>query len=183
MKAVKAMCSGKNEYHLLIYQSLREEIIERLNRSFTVVTSTLVGVPSVVLAGRFLEEMYSMGAALLLLAPILVVTAGFFYVSEFNGVMRAGRYLRENIEPTFTGVLGWESWLEAQKNETTRKVDQYLNLSVFSALGLYLVGSIMALWHYSSELFGMPYLLELVVAIYICLGIAMLFVAFFRIDL
>ena len=67
-----------DQYVLQIHAALREEILERQRRSFKVITSAMVGVPTFVFAGRFFEEMYAVGTVFLLLAPVAVVISGFF---------------------------------------------------------------------------------------------------------
>jgi hypothetical protein len=52
------------------------------------------------------------------------------FVSEQNNISRAGRYLRETIEPRIENLMGWEHWLETKP--ALREVDHsfVLGLSV-----------------------------------------------------
>jgi len=45
------------------------------------------------------------------------------FATEQNGIIRAGRYIREHIEPGTESVTGWERWLES--NPSYREVDRF----------------------------------------------------------
>jgi hypothetical protein len=106
--------------------TLREEIKETKRRMFLVVVlGTLL-----VLAGAFLVEMTapalkasdgersmpvfygSLGVAATPYAVLLLI---LLYVAEQNTILRAGRYVKEHIEPRIPDTIGWERWLESQR--------------------------------------------------------------------
>ena len=65
--------------------------------------------------------------------PFLLIALMLSYISEQNNIARAGRYIREVIEPRFGHLDGWERWLESKP--TLREVDHYFVVG-FSVLFL-----------------------------------------------
>ena len=55
------------------------------------------------------------------------------FISEQNNIARAGRYVRETIEPQIDNLVGWEHWLESKP--ALREVDHSFVLG-FSVLFL-----------------------------------------------
>jgi hypothetical protein len=55
------------------------------------------------------------------------------FISEQNNIARAGRYLREIVEPRIADLTGWEHWLETKPR--LREVDHSFVMG-FSALFL-----------------------------------------------
>ena len=135
--------TNSNNDHIFIieqFKTLREEISYRQTRKFRILTSGLFGVPAITFVGRYFEEKFSLGEVFFLMAPVIVIVAGFLYVAENNGVMRAGRFIRTTIEPKFESVTGWESWLEENSDAGTRSIDKYINFSTFVVMILYYFG-------------------------------------------
>ncbi len=54
--------------------------------------------------------------------PVAILVLVMAYATEQNAIIRAGRYLREQIEPA-EDVTGWENWLES--NPQFREVDRF----------------------------------------------------------
>lgn len=162
------------------YVTLREEIGERQTRKFRIMTAGLFGVPALSFVGRYFEEKIDIGEAFLVIAPIIVIVTCFVYVSENNGVMRAGRYIRTVVEPQFPSIVGWEQWLENHEDVGTRDVDKYVNFCVFTVSVLYYVGSIFLFHIYADPLFGYAVLNQIVIATYIILGAAFIYLAFVK---
>ena len=92
------------------YLTLREEIRESKARVFRLVVIATILMPAAGLVG-YTHGAYFTTAAI----PFLVLVLMAAYVGEQNSIIRAGRYVREHIEPTVEGVTGWERWLESNK--------------------------------------------------------------------
>ena len=55
--------------------------------------------------------------------PLVLLVLILAFAVEQNGMIRAGRYIREHIEPRIQSMVGWESWLES--NRAYREVDRF----------------------------------------------------------
>ena len=65
--------------------------------------------------------------------PFLLLGLMLSFISEQNNIARAGRYLRETVEPRIENLVGWEHWLESKPR--LREVDHSFVLG-FSVLFL-----------------------------------------------
>ena len=65
--------------------------------------------------------------------PFLLLGLMLSFISEQNNIARAGRYLRETVEPRIENLIGWEHWLETKPH--LREVDHSFVLG-FSVLFL-----------------------------------------------
>ncbi len=90
------------------YRFLRQEILERQQRRFYIVTGASLGIPGVsglklsgVLEGTFIY-----------LVPLIVVAMSFLFIIEVNGIARAGKFIERRIENQHKDVLGWEHFLK-----------------------------------------------------------------------
>ncbi|HEX3601390.1 MAG TPA: hypothetical protein VHU84_14660 [Lacipirellulaceae bacterium] len=110
------------------YLSLREEIRDCKARIFWLL---LIGMFLVMVAG-FLAAEYPAALANAAI-PFLLLGLMLSFVSEQNNIARAGRYLRETVEPRVENLVGWEHWLESKPR--LREVDHYFVLG-FSVLYL-----------------------------------------------
>lgn len=90
--------------------TLREEIRESKARIFRLVLLGTVLVPAI----GYLSAM-QLSYFIVAPVPFLVLIILAAYVGEQNAIIRAGRYLREHVEPAIQGVTGWEKWLESSK--------------------------------------------------------------------
>lgn len=148
---------NKQDFVLEEYKSLREEIMIRQARAAKVMTSGLFGIPALVAAGRLVELEFDLGETLFLLAPIVLIISCFVYVAEHNGMMRAGIYIRNHIEPLFMeNDKGWENWLVSNESNNSRSVDNAMNFSFFAVVTLYFLGSMMTFYKFADPLFGDP---------------------------
>ncbi len=114
------------------FDSLRQEISDCKTRAFWIL---ILGMGVAILAA----VMASWNAAALANAAIPVVILVFVmaYAMEQNAIIRAGRYLREQLEKGLD-VPGWENWLES--NSRFREVDRFFFAGfIISFLILYLV--------------------------------------------
>lgn len=87
------------------FQTLRAEIIATKARLYWTVALGLFGVPTLTYLASDAERY------VWLLVPYSVLILLVVFVSEQNAMMRAGRYIRERIEP-HADEFGWEGWLE-----------------------------------------------------------------------
>ena len=98
----------KNEFLKQSFNTLRDEIKAIKSRSFWIVAMGLFGVPVITYLAEGAEKFVS------LLIPYLVLVLIVMFLAEQNALMRAGRYIRQVIEPNVDKTVGWESWLESR---------------------------------------------------------------------
>jgi uncharacterized membrane protein YfcA len=110
------------------YVSLREEIRDAKARIFWLL---LIGMFFVMVSG-FLAAEYPKAFANAAI-PFLLLGLMLSFISEQNNIARAGRYLREAVEPRIENLEGWEHWLENKPR--LREVDHSFVLG-FSLLFL-----------------------------------------------
>jgi hypothetical protein len=112
------------------FLTLRDEIRDSKARIFWLL---IIAVFLVVAAGYLASEHPSaFGNAAI---PFLLLGLMLSFISEQNNIARAGRYLRETVEPRIEDLMGWEHWLETKPR--LREVDHYFVLG-FSVLFLIL---------------------------------------------
>ena len=100
------------------YLTLREEIRESKSRAFWLL---ILGMLLVMVAGYLAAEHPSAFANAA--TPFLMLVIMVAFMVEQNSIIRAGRYLREMVEPGIQEVTGWEHWLES--NPRFREVDRF----------------------------------------------------------
>jgi hypothetical protein len=110
------------------FLTLRDEIRESKARIFWLL---IIGMFLVMAAGYLAAEHPSAFANAAI--PFLLIGLMLSFVSEQNNIARAGRYLRETVEPRIENVMGWEHWLETKPR--LREVDHSFVLG-FSVLFL-----------------------------------------------
>lgn len=110
------------------YLTLRDEIRESKSRIFWLL---IIGVFLVMAAGYLAAEHPNAFANAAI--PFLLLGLMLSFVAEQNNIARAGRYLRETVEPRIENVMGWEHWLETKPR--LREVDHAFVLG-FSVLFL-----------------------------------------------
>lgn len=96
------------DYVLEQYQALRREIDNRQSRGFWTILIGLIGGPLLMYFGL------GGGGMLIALIPFFVVIVIVMFLTEQNAMMRAGRYIREELEPKMNVDSGWEKWLESK---------------------------------------------------------------------
>ena len=110
------------------YLSLRDEIRESKSRIFWLM---IIAMFLVTAAGYLAAEHPSAFANAAI--PFLLLGLMLSFISEQNNISRAGRYVRETIEPQMENLVGWEHWLESKP--ALREVDHSFVLG-FSVLFL-----------------------------------------------
>jgi uncharacterized membrane protein YfcA len=91
------------------YLTLRDEIRESKSKIFWILIS---GMVLVLTAGYLAAEHPSAFANAAI--PFLLLALMLTYISEQNNIARAGRYLREVVEPRISDLTCWEHWLESK---------------------------------------------------------------------
>lgn len=107
-----------DEFSKQQYISLRAEISESKARVFWLL---LVGMLLVLIAGYFAAAYPAAFANASI--PFLLLALMLSFIAEESNISRAGRYLREVVEPKLREATGWEHWLESQ-GERYRQVDR-----------------------------------------------------------
>jgi len=98
------------------YLTLRAEISESKSRIFWLV---IVGVLLVMVAGYLAaEHPHAFANAAI---PFLLLALMLSFIAEDNNIGRAGRYMREIVEPHIKDLTCWEHWLESHRE--FREVD------------------------------------------------------------
>ena len=98
------------------YLTLRDEIRESKAHIFWIL---IAGMVLVLTAGYLAAEHPSAFANAAI--PFLLLALMLTYISEQNNIARAGRYLREVVEPRIADLTCWEHWLESKSQ--FREVD------------------------------------------------------------
>lgn len=108
----------RNEFLKHHFMTLRDEIKSIKSRSFWIVAMGLFGVPVLSYMTAESSKYVSM------LIPYLVLVLIIMFLAEQNALMRAGRYIRQMIEPSIADTVGWEAWLESRSD--LRMMDRHL---------------------------------------------------------
>lgn len=148
----------QKEFLILQYQAIRSEILALKERVIRVQTISISGIPLLVAAGENLKLDF-----VVIVSPIITAVVVLMISFEQNSIMRAGKYIRENIEPFLMSQqpekakiigwqqpektkmpIGWEDFLE-QHGQKNRDAEKHFLNSVILAFSLYyLGGSILA---------------------------------------
>lgn len=99
------------------YVTLRAEISESKSRVFWLL---IVGMLLVLTSGYLAAVQPSALANAAI--PFLLLALMLSFIAEESNVSRAGRYLREVVEPKIKDMVCWEHWLESQTRY--REVDR-----------------------------------------------------------
>ncbi len=107
-----------NEFLKQQFIALRAEIQASKSRALWIV---MVGI-FLVVAAAYLSTVKPriFASAAIPFSLLMLILA---YTVEQNGIIRAGRYIRDHIEPAFKNEKGWEDWLSS--NTAFREVDRY----------------------------------------------------------
>ena len=149
----------QKEFLILQYQAIRSEILALKERVIRVQTISISGIPLLVAAGENSKLDF-----VVIVSPIITAVVVLMISFEQNSIMRAGKYIRENIEPFLISQqpekakisigwqppektkipVGWEDFLgqNGQKNRDAEK--HFLNSVVLAFSLYYLGGSILA---------------------------------------
>jgi uncharacterized membrane protein YfcA len=122
------------------YLTLRDEIRESKSHIFWLLISGMV----LVLAAGYLAAEHPSAFANAAI-PILLLALMLAFISEQNNIARAGRYLREIVEPRIQDLMCWEHWLESKHQ--FREVDHAFVIG-FSAvfMAFFIISTSLTLW-------------------------------------
>lgn len=98
----------QNDFRTLQFTSLRREIDSLQTRGFWVVFVGLLGTPPL---SHFL---LNASTPVWLTLPFFLLGLIVLFLAQQHHMMRAGRYIRENIEKATVSEIGWEEWLESR---------------------------------------------------------------------
>jgi len=119
---------SNDEFMKQQFLTLRDEIRDSKARIFWLL---IIGIVLVMVAGYLAAEHPNAFANAAI--PFLLLGLMLSFISEQNNIARAGRYLREVVEPRIENLMGWEHWLETKPR--LREVDHAFVLG-FSVLFL-----------------------------------------------
>jgi hypothetical protein len=112
------MLMSREEFLRQQYLTLRDEITRAKARSFWMLIAGAVFIPLASFAADELSSTFANACV-----PFIVLVIILAFTVEQHTIIRAGRYIREQIEPQIEGVTGWECWLES--NRKLREMDRY----------------------------------------------------------
>jgi hypothetical protein len=122
----------KSRFLELEFVTLRKEIEEANTRAFQLMLGGVTVIPGI----QYLAKSFELDAITLGL-PMLVLVIALLFLAQNLTIMRAGQYIREQIEPFVQDVVGWEAWLEKKEQSQSRRV--YDKLVTYSFYLLYLM--------------------------------------------
>jgi hypothetical protein len=109
----------REDYLSQQFITLRREIEGQQSRVFWIIVIGLLGMP--VLGYVLLSATTHIWVTL----PFFLLVLIILYLTEQNHMIRAGRYIREYIEPQVEFSPGWEAWLETHAE--LRLVDKHFS--------------------------------------------------------
>ena len=122
------------EFATMQYDALRSEILGIKERVIKLQLLGVAGIPLVIGAG----EKYDI-KAVIIFGPLIVLVFALILLFEQASLMRAGEYIKDNLEPILanTNLNGWEKWLQMEPKR--RKAEKYFAWSAHIAFGVYFV--------------------------------------------
>jgi hypothetical protein len=132
------------------FDMLRGEIDDSKERTFKIITGQVFALPIIsILSEKITSEFYNY---VFLIMPFVVLILVLTYVHEQYTVLRAGLYIKLNIEPILAksaNVDGWENWIEKKHyiNSNTepynpREGDGYLRKGFWILSAIYYLFSV-----------------------------------------
>jgi hypothetical protein len=152
------------------YLALRKEIDDSTSRIFWLL---ILGMVMVMVSGYMISESPSsfgnIGLPFFLLAILIA------FVNEQNNVSRAGKYLREVIEPNFPDVTGWEEWLKSKSEYRETDRAYFISFSTFFLI-LFAISASLTLTRLNTYVEISPEYLFGTIGAYTLSGLCVLFV-------
>lgn len=96
------------EFQKQQFYFLRREIEARQTRLFWTLVIGLLGLPTLTYLAKDADTMAW------LVIPFFILVTNVLFIAEQHAMMRAGRFVRLEIERSGEVGPGWESWLESQ---------------------------------------------------------------------
>lgn len=107
----------RDEFLKQQFLTLREEIRDSKARIFRLLLVGTIIVPVLIFAASHYESPLTIASI-----PFVVLVVMVAFIIEQHTIIRAGRYIKEFVEPQVQAVLGWEQWLES--NRRLREMDR-----------------------------------------------------------
>lgn len=155
----------KGEFLKLYYTEIRKEIRASSSRIFKLAGYGIVVVPAAHAFANAIEQ-----PLIKMIIPILVIVVALLFLAENRALMRAGWYLRDEIEPKIKDVKGWENWLKEEKH---RKVDKRISRCFYILFLVYYAGSVFiaAQIDFENVKYADAVMKDIIIIFYILLGI------------
>ena len=163
-KAADFLTEKDYEFAKLQFTALRDEILALKERLAKIFLATISAIPAILAAGQKYGVPHIVVAA-----PMITAACTFYILSEQIGIMRAGKYIQEHLEPRLKtrGFTGWEEYLASEKIH--RACDRGLLISYTIIFTIYYIGT--TIFAYSTVLEGLSlvYFIAIIIA-YAILG-------------
>lgn len=127
------------------YLTLRTEINDSTSRIFKLLVIGML----LVLASGYLASASSASLANAAI-PFMLLAIMIAFINEQNNISRAGKYLREVVEPTIPDVTGWEHWLSSKSEYREADRAYFVSFSVFFLI-FYAISASLALAYLGKE--------------------------------
>lgn len=129
----------QDEFMKQQYLTLRDEIRSSKSRVFFILIIGTLFIPMAAFAAKEYGNTFASASV-----PFILLVLMIGFIMEQNSIVRAGRYLKEHVEPHIEGIVTWENWLES--NHKLRDADRYFFGSFLLVLMLfYAIGSGLAI--------------------------------------
>jgi hypothetical protein len=121
-------------FYVLQFKALRAEILAIKERVIRLQMIGITGIPLIIGAG----EKYDL-SAVLMISPLITLAFAFMLVFEQGSLMRAGEYIKDNIENHLcpSGLYGWENWL--QQKSKRRRAESFFAWSAHIIFAVYFI--------------------------------------------
>ncbi|MCP4698111.1 MAG: hypothetical protein GY862_14850 [Gammaproteobacteria bacterium] len=172
--------TSSNDFAIKQFEVLRVEILAIKERVIRIQTIGIAGIPLIIGAGQKFDL-----SAILIVAPLIILVFAFMLVFEQGSLMRAGEYIKKNIETQFCSdrFIGWEHWLEdPDAKPSRRRSETFFALSAHIAFAIYyVIGTILALDALKQGVWSilLPDIHTVMLPTYITVGIVAFFVVIF----
>lgn len=130
----------KEEFLRQQFVTLRAEIEACKRRSFWILITGVLLILFAAYQATVEPQIYANAAI-----PLVIIVLILAFADQQNSLIRAGRYIREQIEPAVEEVTGWERWLES--NRSYREVDRFFfGGFILVFLAFYLISCTLSLY-------------------------------------
>jgi hypothetical protein len=167
----------KSRFLELEFVTLRKEIEEANTRAFQLMLGGVTVIPGI----QYLAKTFELDAITLGL-PMLILVIALLFLAQNLTIMRAGRYIREQIEPFIPDIVGWEAWLEKAEQGPGRRIyDKLLTNSFYLLYLMYYCFSVYLARMAAAVLFSGA-VSTIILVFYSAVGIGMVFLIFWNLQ-
>jgi hypothetical protein len=114
----KESSMSADEFMKQQYLTLRDEIRASKARIFILLIMGTLLIPAAGFAAKEFTATYASASM-----PFVILILMISFLMEQNCIIRAGKYLKDHVEPHIEGITTWETWLES--NHRLRDTDRY----------------------------------------------------------